>query len=114
MSDEMARRIGSSALGMLSGMVIGFAVSLLLLAMGMVRVSMAVLVFTGAAAGTLTGLIFPALAVYVAEGVAHFVVGAATMRAHQESIQPQAQAPKWLAAAFFFGSVYAFVLYVLL
>jgi len=109
-SDETAYRFGATALGMLAGMVLGVALIALGFATGGFLPSIPLLVFGGGAVGALTGLFFPAVAMLLAEGAAHFVIGAASV-VSDEPVFPERDAPRWLVAAFFFGGAYAVVLW---
>jgi hypothetical protein len=112
-SRDLSFRMGAAALGMFAGMALG-------LAFGCLSASLASFVFGGAAAGLVTGMVFPDAAVSMAEGTVHFFIG--LFRAGTELItdasgdfqfRASSQTP-WLVVAFTFGAVYAVVLWFLL
>ena len=104
-------RMGAAALGMISGMAVGLAVAFLWWAAGPSEPSIATLVFGGAAAGAMTGVVFPDTAMQGVEAVMHFFIG--MLSAEVEGVAPPPDAPSWLVAAFFFGVVYAIALWAL-
>ena len=96
---------------MLSGMAMGLAVAFLCWAAGPAEPSIAMLVFGGAAAGALTGVVFPDTAMQGVEAVMHFFMGMVSSQV--DDARPSPDAPSWLVAAFFFGVAYAVALWAL-
>jgi len=109
-SDNTAYRVGAAVLGMFAGMVLGAALVALAFATGSFAPSIPRLVFGGAASGAITGLFFPAVAMSLAAGTVHFIVGAASA-ASDDPILPEQNTPRWLVAAFCFGGAYTVVLW---
>src|SRR4051812_31755804 len=93
-SDNTAYRVGAAALGMLAGMVLGMALVAVGFATGGFTPSIPRLVFGGAASGAITGFFFPAVAMSLAEGTAHFIVGAVSA-ASDDPILPEPNTPRW-------------------
>jgi hypothetical protein len=99
-------------------MFAGIALGLLV---GVLAARVAPLVFGGAAAGAITGLAFPELALRGVEMTVHFIAGlfgGARALAYEdidESDFPEgSRGHRWLKAAFTFGVVFAVVLALLL
>jgi len=112
-SSDASFRMGAAALGMFAGMALG-------LAFGCLSFSLASFVFGGAAAGAVTGIVFPGAAMSLAEGTLHFFIG--LFRASTELVtdasgdfhfRAPSQTP-WLVVAFTFGAIFAVVLWFLL
>lgn len=113
-SEAFAYRIGAASVGLFAGMALGFMV-------GILALHMAPFVFGGAAAGAITGLIFPEVGLRSAEITFHFFAGlfggarALAADDFEDLDMPQAsQDHRWLKAAFTFGVVFTMVLAVLL
>ena len=101
LSTETVFRLGSAAIGLLVGLVLGF-----LLAVGTFVVtrtsSFPPFVFGGAALGVAIGVALPAAARALAEGAVHFLIGVANAFARGE-IEPNNDAPDWLKVLFWLG-----------
>jgi hypothetical protein len=106
---------------MFAGMVVGLACAVAVFAASQQEPPFAVLIFGGALAGVGSGLLFPGEALLVTEGTVHFVFGAVSVTAAAEldgvpgePLQPAADSPEWLKAAFVFGVVYAAAVWLML
>ena len=111
--DALAFRIGASALGMFAGTALG-------LVLGCFGTSLPAFVFGGAASGVVTGLLFPEVAMRLAEGTLHFFIGlfgtaggVAIDTVEDVSVRP-ASRDSWLSACFAFGVAYALILWAVL
>ena len=109
--NDVAYRTGASALALISGMAVGLAVAFLCWITGTAETSIATLVFGGAAAGAMTGFLFPDAAMRGVEAVMHFFIG--MLSTEVDDVAPSPNAPGWLVAAFFFGVAYAVALWML-
>lgn len=112
-TESWSVRVGAASLGMFAGMALG-------LAFGCLSSSFARFVFGGAAAGALTGLLYPAAAMLIFEATVHFFfgffsanVGLATDDADELPGRNASDQP-WVAVAFTFGVAYAVALWLLL
>lgn len=116
-SSSAALRAGAAALAMFVGAFMGLACAIALFAIGSGAPPFAELVFGGACAGIVAGLVLPDEAMSFAEGSAHFLFGA--LFAGRSAMLDEAEAPAassrpWLRAACLFGVVYALVIAFLL
>jgi hypothetical protein len=99
--DEAAMRVGGTAIGLLAGLAIGSIAAGLLVAAG-AEFSAGWAFFLCIAAGAVTGYASSAAGLGLAEGVAHFIVGA--IHGVAEQIQsPSNRVPWWLRWLFVAG-----------
>lgn len=114
--EAFALRVGAAALGMFAGMALG-------LLLGGLTTRLASFVFGGAAAGVVTGLLFPEVAMALASATLHFFIGffggffrasSALALDDEDHLQLRHSTAKpWLSAGFVFGVVFAAAVWVL-
>ncbi len=111
-SPDAAYRAGAAALGMFAGMALG-------LLLGFLGAPLAPCVFSGAAAGVITGLVHPDMAMNGVEMTIHFFIGMFSGWTDSE-VEGRNTAPndgdrrsRWLRGAFLFGAIFAVVLALL-
>ena len=109
MSTDNARRLGSAALGMFVGLVLGFVTAIAAFTVLELDPSLPRFVFGGAAIGFLAGLVCPEPVWHVAEASTHYFLGLAAARS-STPIEPNQDAPKHLKVAFWAGSATLIVL----
>jgi hypothetical protein len=112
-SVELPYRVGASVLAAVAGAVVGLAVWAGVLAVTGAVGSFSVLFFGGAAAGFLTGWLFPVVAMEFVEGSLHFAFGAVSGLAG-ERLDQSPHTTARLGAVFAFGVFYGTLLYFLL
>jgi len=100
---------------MLAGLVIGPIAAGV--AWAFFEPSLSRMAFGGAFTGLVTGLCFPEAAMNIVEGTLHFLAGAITAAAAADGdlvdVEPVPDTPRWITAAFFFGVVFAVVVWAL-
>ena len=101
-STEAALRLGSAALGMLVGLLLGFLAAIANLVMFHANPSFPALVFGFGAIGALIGLVYPGAAWNLVEGTIHFLFGMLGV-ATEEGLAPNHDAPLWLKVLLWLG-----------
>ena len=112
-STEIAFRLGSAALGMLTGLLFGFVLAIVSFAALRVDTSFPRCVFGSAGIGLLLGLAHPAAVRRVTEGAVHFLFGVAGA-AGGHVIEPNHEAPLWLKALLWLGFAAGIAFYFVL
>lgn len=108
-SHHFAFRLGASVLAAAAGSVVGLAIWLPCVVLQVSHLTLGKLLVAGAAAGLVSGMLFPRAAMELAESVAHFVFGAASTVFDELADQSPESTP-WLRVLFTFGIFYAIVL----
>jgi hypothetical protein len=110
---ELQYRVGASVLAAVAGAAVGLAVWVGALALAGTEGSFPALFFGGAAAGFLTGWLFPVVAMEFVEGTLHFAFGAVSGLAG-ERLDQSPHTTARLGAVFAFGVFYGTLAYLFL
>jgi hypothetical protein len=100
--DTASFRLGSAALGLFGGGVLGFVVAALVAVSSGGESYFAPLVFGTAALGAVAGYLHGSLGFGLAEGATHFVLGL-LVGAAERVVNPLPEAPRWLKAVYWLG-----------
>jgi hypothetical protein len=105
--------LGTAALGMLVGLLLGLLAAVCALAVFNAKPSFPRLFFGGGIMGAMIGFVYPSTAWNVIEGTVHFFFGMLSAAA-EEGIAPNHDAPFWLKVLFWFGAAAGIIFAVLL
>ena len=94
--------LGTAALGMLMGLLLGLLAAVCALAVFNANPSFPRLIFGGGAIGAMIGLVYPGTAWILLEGTVHFFFGMLGVAA-EGGIEPNRDAPLWLKVVLWLG-----------
>ena len=100
---DTAFRVGTAALGMLTGLVLGLLAAVCAVVVFNAHPSFPRLVFGCGAIGAMIGLVYPGTAWHLIEGTVHFLFGLIGVTAAEQSVAPSHNAPLWLKVVLWLG-----------
>jgi hypothetical protein len=108
-SNQLPMRLGASALGLLVGLIPGFALAITSLAMSFLPdIPFAAWVFGTAGTCAAVGFLFPNIAFASLPALGQFFAGVGagiTVNPNESELQPERSIPSWLRTFFFLGVV---------
>lgn len=108
--DQLALRVGGTALGLLAGLVVGAVLAVVLMAIE-VEFAAGWVFFACTAGGAVIGFLKVATGFTMAEGVVHFVLGMVG-GLNWELLDPSPLAPRWLHWVLFVGTAFGVLVFV--